>query len=96
MKIIGFDWDDGNEGKCEKHGISVKEIEGFFYGGKFRVAPDIKHSAIEKRLFAVGLGMNGKPIYVVFVEREGLIRPVSARYMHKKEWKRYEEKNPAF
>ena len=27
MKIIGFDWDDGNWPKCGKHGVSREEIE---------------------------------------------------------------------
>ncbi len=27
--IDGFDWDDANIGKCQKHGISVQMIEAF-------------------------------------------------------------------
>ena len=25
--VSGFDWDDGNRAKCEKHGVSITEIE---------------------------------------------------------------------
>ena len=27
MQFDGFDWDDGNRGKCQMHGVSIKEIE---------------------------------------------------------------------
>ena len=27
-----FDWDDGNREKCQKHGVSVTEIEAFLSG----------------------------------------------------------------
>ena len=27
MTIDGFDWDDGNIDKCQKHGMSIFEIE---------------------------------------------------------------------
>lgn len=28
----GFDWDEGNRAKCEKHGVSVAEVESLFSG----------------------------------------------------------------
>src|SRR5271170_2071366 len=30
MEFDGFDWDEGNRAKCQKHGVSVAEIEGLF------------------------------------------------------------------
>ncbi len=96
LKIRGFEWDDGNIHKCQKHGLSIAEIESFFHYGNFVVAPDLRHSASERRLFAVGKTKYGKPVLAVFVERSGLIRPVSVRYMHQKEWKKYEEKSSSF
>ena len=53
LRVSGFDWDDGNRTKCEKHGVSIAEIEALFRGAP-RVAPDPKHSAGEDRLIAVG------------------------------------------
>ena len=93
--VAGFDWDDGNRDKCRKHGVSVGEIESLLSGGP-RVAPDPKHSGEEDRLIAVGRTAGGRALFVAFTVRtnEGqkFIRPVSARYMHKKEFEAYEKK----
>lgn len=94
----GFDWDEGNRRKCQKHGVSVAEIEALFTGG-CRVAPDLKHSVSEDRFIAVGRTKQGRPLFVGFTLRahgpRQLIRPVTARYMHAKEIKSYEkEENP--
>lgn len=96
MIVEGFDWDVGNIEKCQKHGLSVEEIENFFYLGNFKVARDVKHSSQEERYFAIGRSKIGRAMMVVFVKRDKRIRPISARYMHYKEWKRYEEKDPTF
>jgi uncharacterized DUF497 family protein len=90
----GFDWDDGNRSKCQKHGVSIAEIEALFLHGP-RVAPGPKHSGVEDRLIAVGDPGSGRPLFVAFTMRtkEGrpLIRPVTARYMHAKEAAAYEK-----
>jgi uncharacterized DUF497 family protein len=95
-RIAGFDWDDANRGKCQKHGVSIEEIEALF-ADDVRVAPDLKHSAREDRFFAVGRNSVGRPMFVAFTFREQsgrkLIRPVSARYMHKKEIAAYEKES---
>jgi uncharacterized protein len=94
LQVRGFDWDDGNRSKCEKHGVSVAEIEALFMGDP-RVAPDPKHSAGEDRLIAVGKTGTGRRLFVAFTVRtkEGrrLIRPVTARYMHAREIAAYEK-----
>ena len=55
---------------------------------------DLTHSAREERLVAVGRNSRGRPMFVVFTIRhrngKRLIRPLSARYMHKKEIEGYE------
>ena len=88
-----FDCDDGNRGKCQKHGVSIAEIEALLRG-KPRVAPTLKHRATEERFVAVGRNDRGRPLFVVFTLRtkggERLIRPLSARYMHKEEIEGYE------
>ena len=92
MNPSGLDWDDGNRDKCEKHGVSVAEIESLFRGNP-RYAPDRAHSAVENRFIAVGRTEAGRALFVAFTfrERDGrlLVRPVSARYMHAKEASRY-------
>jgi uncharacterized DUF497 family protein len=92
--VDGFDWDDGNRSKCQKHGVSISEIEALFLRGP-RVAPDPRHSANEDLLIAIGETGTARPIFVAFTIRtnEGrrLIRPVTARYMHAREIAAYEK-----
>jgi uncharacterized protein len=93
--IAGFEWGEGNRAKCQKHGVSLPEIEALLRSSP-GVAPDAKHSIDEDRLIAVGRNNAGRPLFVAFtirvVEGRRLIRPVSARYMHAKEIERYEAK----
>jgi uncharacterized DUF497 family protein len=93
-KIAGFDWDDGNREKCGKHGVSIAEIESVF-GGSVAVYPDPVHSKDEERFIAIGRPASGRMVFAAFTlrEHEGkrLIRPISVRYMHKKEIEHYEK-----
>ena len=92
--IAGFDWDDGNRAKCRKHGVSIAEIEHLF-SHPHRIAPDLAHSIGETRFLVIGNGGGPRAIFVAFTLRESggerLIRPISARYMHRKELEGYEE-----
>ena len=93
-KIAGFDWHDGNREKCERHGVSLKEIEALFQG-EFRVAPTLKGRPAEDRYLAVGKTLHGRALFVAFTYREKVggkfVRPISARYMHRKEAAAYEK-----
>jgi len=97
ITALGFDWDAGNRNKCRKHGVVPVEIEEFFKQESLYIAPDFKHSQQETRYLAAGRSKKGRPMFVVFTLREnpgGLqIRPISARYMHKNEAKRYEQES---
>lgn len=92
----GFDWDAGNRDKCQKHGVSIAEIEAFLLANP-RIAPDLKHSGAEDRLMAIGRTSRGRALFVVFTMRlldgKNLIRPLNARYMHRKEIEGYEAKS---
>ena len=94
VAVAGFDWDHGNREKCRKHGVSTEEIEALFRGN-VRVYADAEHSLTEQRLRAIGQTIDGRHLLVVFTLRgpvsAKLIRPVSARYMHLKEVRRYEQ-----
>jgi uncharacterized protein len=63
--------------------------------GRTRVEPDPSHSEVEERFRAVCLTLDGRAVFIVFTlrKRNGVqfVRPISARYMHKRELKRYEE-----
>jgi len=91
--VAGFDWDAGNREKCERHGVSAAEIESVFEG-PVAVQPDPAHSGAEDRFKAIGRTDRGRAVFVVFTLRrrgdERLIRPISARYMHRKEVDHYE------
>jgi uncharacterized DUF497 family protein len=93
-RASGFDWDEGNRAKCLKHGVSVQEIEALLASDPL-IAPDLKHSAVEDRLIAVGRNAVGRPLFVAFTLRTArgrtLVRPVSARYMHAQEIDAYEK-----
>lgn len=95
--VQGFDWDEGNRQKCEKHGVSRQEIEVLLREDP-AVAPDPAHSQQEQRYVAVGRNTEGRTLFVVFTYRERhgrlLVRPVSARYMHAREAERYEQESP--
>ena len=94
MRFDGFDWDRGNIAKCQKHGVSLAEIEELFLSGP-TLDPDPFHSREEVRIRAIGPVASGRWIFLAFTfrEREGfrLIRPISARYMHRKEFVFYEK-----
>jgi uncharacterized DUF497 family protein len=59
------------------------------------VFPDPAHSHHEERFKAIGKSDAGRHIFVVFTLRwrQGtrLIRPITARYMHRKEVEHYEK-----
>lgn len=91
----GFDWDEGNETKSlQKHGVTQDAIEALFASDSF-IMDDPRHSAQEHRLLAVGITKEGRWVVVAFTFRtvagKKSIRPISARYMHDKEVKRYEK-----
>jgi len=93
-KIVGFDWDAGNERKSvDKHRVSQSEAEQVFVNSPVVITLDIKHSQDETRLQALGKTNEGRLLHVSFTMREGgtRIRVISARDMHRKERSDYEE-----
>lgn len=97
LAFSGFEWDDGNRKHCQKHGLSLKQIEHFLQQDNLLVAPDVLHAQQEERYLAIGRARTGKPMLVVFtlrrVDETVWLRPISARYMHDKEARRYEEES---
>ena len=88
-----FDWDHGNRTKCQKHGLTLEEIEHALTNDP-RVAPDPDHSHDEQRFIAVSRTAAGRPVFVAFCWRGDKLRPISARYMHAKEAARYDQTFP--
>ena len=89
--IAGFDWDAGNRVKCQKHGVSITDIE--------------RCSGVPLPSFPIPLIPGRKSVTrpsahpkndatYSWSSRYGdatLVRPISARYMHRKEVKHYEK-----
>ena len=94
VEVSGFDWDVGNREKCQRHGLTLEEIEALFRSEP-HVTPDIAHSNQENRFLAIGRTHDGRTIFVAFTLRligqETRIRPISARPLHKKEIAQYEK-----
>lgn len=91
--VLGFDWDDGNARKNEKHSVTQAEIEQIFFRQPLIISEDVKHSSMEPRYHALGRTDENRWLQVTFTlrERETLIRPISARTMHRKERPIYEK-----
>jgi uncharacterized DUF497 family protein len=97
MRFDGFDWDSGNRDKCQTHGVTIAEIERLF-DGVVLVGPDDAHSDTERRFRAIGTTIGGRHVFLVFTWRtkngRQFLRPISARYMHRKEVKSHEKEIP--
>ena len=92
-EIIGFEWDNGNARKNEKHGVSVAEAEQVFFNVPLLMLDDTRHSNIEPRFHALGKTDNDRLLHITFTLRKSgkKIRVISARNMHRKERSFYEQ-----
>jgi uncharacterized DUF497 family protein len=93
-QISGFDWDDGNSRKsADKHDVSQAEAESVFFNDPLIVVEDARHSEREQRLNALGKTAQDRLLHVTFTFRQNgtMIRVISARDMHRKERKAYEQ-----
>jgi uncharacterized DUF497 family protein len=91
----GFEWDDGNRLKCQKHGVSIDEIEYVLAHAETLITPAAEQHRSESRFLAIGRTQLGRYTFVVFTPRQRItgrrLRPISARYMHEKEIRKYEQ-----
>lgn len=91
MLFEGFDWDAGNREKCRKHGMTLEDIESVFRGPVL-LLPDPEPR--EPRQRAIGVTQDGRKAFIVFTMRRSKIRPLSARFMHRREIEAYEASYP--
>ncbi len=94
-QITGFNWDDGNTRKNEKHGVSMAEAEQVFFNAPLLLLADATHSQQEARIHALGKSDEGRALHITFTLRQSatLIRVISARDMHTKERAIYDQAN---
>jgi uncharacterized DUF497 family protein len=93
---VEFDWDQGDLAKCRKHRVSIEEIE-WVLSRPVAVYP--LPFPKESRNFAIGKNSQNRYVFLVFTIRRkdgrDSIRPISARYMHRKEVEHYEKTQKA-
>ena len=93
-QITGFDWDAGNSRKsADKHDVSQAEAESVFFNNPLIVVEDAKHNETEQRFNALGKTAQERLLHITFTLRQNgtMIRVISARDMHRKERKVYEQ-----
>jgi len=93
-QITGFEWDDGNSRKsADKHDVSQAEAESIFFNDPLIVVADLKHSETERRFHALGRTAQDRLLHITFTLRQNgtMIRVISARDMHRKEQKVYDQ-----
>src|SRR6266849_5248597 len=93
-QITGFEWDHGNSRKsADKHDVSQAEAESVFFNDPLIVVVDAKHSVSEPRFNALGKTAQNRLLHITFTLRQNgtMVRVISARDMHRKEKKAYEQ-----
>jgi len=92
-RITGFDWNEGNARKNDKHSVTQAEAEEIFFNQPLLLLDDLRHREQEVRFHALGATLDRRLLHVTFTLRGGgtLIRVISARDMHRKERSVYEQ-----
>ena len=87
---MGYQFDPTKSASnLKKHGVSFADPEGVFHDPLALHRPDPEAEG-EERVVALGLGITGEVLVVVYTVRGEDIRPISARRATRKEVKAYE------
>ena len=85
-----FEWDEQkNRINIEKHGISFEDAKAVFEDVRI-TADDTRQSYGEIRKISLGM-LHGRECVVVYTERKGVTRIISARKANQRERRRYNE-----
>jgi uncharacterized protein len=91
-ECAGFEWDQGNSEKnWGKHQVTRAEAEQVFFNRPVLIGPDLRHSKAEPRYAILGRTNDGRRLAEVFTLRGKAIRVISARDMHRRERRFYEQ-----
>jgi len=74
-----------------KHKVSFEEAATVFGDPLGRIVTDPRHSAVEERLVLLGISKKQRLLAVMYVERAGAVRIISARRATRSERRDYEE-----
>jgi len=87
---MSFDYDPAKAAaNLKKHGVSFADAEGVLSDPLAVTIEDVT-AVGEARYVTVGLGSAGEILVVVYTEREGRFRPISARRATPRERRNYE------
>ncbi|WP_342630214.1 BrnT family toxin [Nguyenibacter vanlangensis] len=85
-----FDWDDAKSDRCfAERGFDFAYAARLFLGDVLERVDD-RHDYGETRIQAAGQ-IDGRPFMVVYTQRDDVTWIISARFMHQKEWNRWQE-----
>jgi uncharacterized DUF497 family protein len=93
QELFVFEWDVGNAVKSrQKHSVETKEAEEVFYDGDiFPLGAQTEPVVDEPRFGVLGKTFSGRQLHVAFTVRDGRVREISARSMHRRERMSYEQ-----
>jgi hypothetical protein len=95
MSVFLFDWDEGNIKHVvhdhPERGNTVEEVESLFSDPYFEPLPDRIGNYGEQEFSGVAVGNEGIEKHVVYVIRNGKIRPITCRPATRKQRKAYYE-----
>ncbi len=90
--LEGFDWDEGNSYKSFlDHGVTNDEAEQVFSNRPFYTYRDAIHSENEDRKIIMGKTDAGKAVLVSFTLRGRKVRPISSRWMGRRDRNKFNE-----
>ena len=93
-ELTGFLWDEGNSTKrWERPTVTQAEAEEVFFNRPVFLM-DVRAGAVERRYNVLGRTNGDRLLSVIFTVRRGLVRPISARPMSRKERNAYAEVPP--
>lgn len=89
---LEFEWDGAKaSSNRRKHHVGFEEASTAFADPCSLSIPDPVHSEDEDRWILLGASASGRLLVVVHVERDGIIRIISARRATARERRQYEE-----
>jgi len=87
-----FEWDPKKAtSNLRRHGISFEEAVGVFGDPLARIFDDEDYAIGERREILIGHSTRNRLLLICFIEREDVIRIISARKATRNERKDYEE-----
>jgi uncharacterized protein len=90
--MIRFQWDPRKETLNErKHGVSFPEAATMFRDPCAHIFDDDEHSQVEHREIIIGYSDRNRLLVVSFVERDDVIRIISARKADRGEYENYKK-----